>query len=82
MIRNRKEEYQKELENRINMQTNFGTKDWWKMVNNFFNQRGPSYSEIPPLQDTEKQEIIYLPEHKAELFNCFFHTTVTNSWNR
>ena len=72
MIRKRKDEYQKELENRINLQTSFGTKDWWKMVNNFFNQRGLSYSDIPPLQDTEKQEIIYLPERKAELFNCFF----------
>ena len=72
MIRNRKDEYQREIENRINSETGFGTKDWWKMVNNFFNRRGLSYSEIPALQDTEKQEIIYLPEQKAELFNFLF----------
>ena len=72
MIRKRKEEYQIELENRINSQTNFGTKDWWKIVNNFFNRLGLSYSEIPPLQDIDSQEIVYLPEQKAELFNRFF----------
>ena len=42
------------------------------MVNNFFNRRGLSFSEIPPLEDTIKQEIVYLPEQKAELFNNFF----------
>ena len=70
LIRNRKDEYQKDLENRINAQVNFGTKDWWKIVNNFFNRQ--SYSEIPPIMDSSSNEIVYLPEDKAELFNDFF----------
>ena len=70
LIRNRKKEYHTDLENRINTQTNFGTKDWWKIVNNFFNRQ--SFSDIPPLQNNNSNEIVYLPEHKAELFNDFF----------
>ena len=61
LIRKRKEEYQTDLENRINSQENFGTKDWWKIVNNFFDKKGISSSEIPPLQQ-ENGEISYLPE--------------------
>ena len=75
VIRNRKNEYQIELENRINTQVNFGTKDWWKIVNNFFNRQ--SYSDIPPLQNNSSNEIVYLSEHKAELLNDFF---VKQSW--
>ena len=72
IIRNRKEEYQREIEERVNSQTSFGTKDWWKIVNNFFHRRSKSCSEIPPLLNNVTQEIIYLPEQKAELFNDFF----------
>ena len=72
MIRNRKDEYEKDLENRINSQTNFGNKDWWKMVNSFFNRQNALSSEIPPLKDVESGEVIYSPDEKAEIFNSFF----------
>ena len=72
MIRNRKEEYEKDLENRINSQINFGNKDWWKLVNSFFNRQNALSSEIPPLKDADSGEIIYSPETKAELFNSYF----------
>ena len=72
LIRDRKEEYQRDLENRINSQNSFGTNDWWKIVNNFFNRQRVSDSEIPPLDDPETHDIVYLPEQKAELFNNFF----------
>ena len=38
--------------------------------NNFFNRQ--SFSDIPPLQNNNSNEIVYLPEHKTELFNDFF----------
>ena len=72
VIRNRKEEYEKELEERINSQANFGNKDWWKIVNSFFNRQNALSSEIPPIKDVDSGEIIYPPEEKAELFNSFF----------
>ena len=71
-IRNRKEEYERHLENRINSQTNFGQKDWWKLVNSFFNRQNALSSEIPPIKDADSGEIIYSPDKKAELFNSFF----------
>ena len=49
VIRKRKEEYRTDLETRINSHGNFGNKDWWKMVNNFFRKKGISNSDIPPL---------------------------------
>ena len=70
IIRNRREEYEKDLETKINSQVNFGNKDWWKIVNHFFNKQVSS--DIPPLQDTDKDELIYSPDKKAELFNSFF----------
>ena len=39
-------------------------------MNHFFNKQVSS--DIPPLHDTDNDEIIYSPDKKAELFNSFF----------
>ena len=69
-IRNRKQEYLLELENRVNDGNNFGNKEWWKLVKQFSAKKGNSNSEIPPLQHENK--VYYLPEEKAKILNEHF----------
>lgn len=69
-IRKRKEEYDIELDDRINSQIHFGNKDWWKLVNKFMTKKGLSQSEIPPIDNNGI--ICYSDEEKAEVFNTFF----------
>ena len=49
MIRKRKDDYLLDLENKINANDNYGTKCWWKLVNQFVVKKGLPSSEIPPI---------------------------------
>ena len=70
LIRTRKEEYVHEIENRINDRTNFGSKDWWKFVNQFARNKGIDNSDIPPLN--HNNSIFYTSKEKASIFNSEF----------
>ena len=70
MIRKRKEEYMLDIENRINSDETYGSKCWWKLVNQFAIKKGFSTPDIPPIQYDNK--VYYLPEEKAEAFNKHF----------
>ena len=69
-IRNTKKEYLLKVENKINGETNFGSKCWWKLVNQFTIKKGISAQDIPPIQ--YNNIIYYSPEGKAEAFNSHF----------
>ena len=70
MIRKRKNEFDFEMDDRINEQSNFGSNDWWKLVKRFAAKKGVGDSEIPPLQHEGKT--IYSPKEKAHILNDFF----------
>jgi len=70
VIRKRKEEHIRELENRILSPHNFGNKDWWKIVNSFLKKKGMSTNEIPPIESNGI--VYYSAEDKAEVFNETF----------
>ena len=78
-IRNRKEEYLKEIENSINSDVSFGSKCWWKLVNQFTIKKGVSTPDIPPIQYNNK--VYYLSEEKAEAFNEHFTSNSTITGN-
>ena len=78
LIRKRKDNYQKEIEDKINSQNNFGDKDWWKLVNRFSMRKGLSHSIIPPIE--HGTETVYCNLRKAEIFNEYFiKQTVLNN---
>ena len=70
LIRKRKEDYFKEIEDKINSRNGFGNKDWWKLVNRFSLRKGLSQSSIPPIQ--HGPETIYSTSRKADIFNEYF----------
>ena len=70
LIRIRKEQYVNKLEERINTVEHFGSKDWWKLINNFTNKKGMTDPNIPPLKQGET--VYYSPFEKAELLNKAF----------
>ena len=78
-IRRRKEEYLNEIESRINSDESYGSKCWWKLVNQFTIKKGFSTPDIPPIQYDNK--VCYLPEEKAEAFNEHFirNSTITGN---
>ena len=69
-IRNRKQEYLLELENKVNDKTCFGSKEWWKLVNRFSAKKGNTQSDIPPLLYNDT--VFYSPQEKAQIFNQYF----------
>ena len=69
-IRNRKQEYLLELENKVNDKTCFGSKEWWKLVNRFSAKKGNTQSDIPPLLYNDT--VFYSPQEKAQIFNQHF----------
>ena len=70
MIRKRKDDYLLDIENKINANDNYGTKCWWKLVNQFVVKKGLPSSEIPPIEHDNR--VHYSPEEKAECFNKYF----------
>lgn len=69
-IRTRKEEYYCDLNEQINNPQQFGSKDWWKLVNCFMKRKGIDQNEIPPIQIGDKTH--YSNKSKADIFNDFF----------
>lgn len=69
-IRERKQEYTKELDIRASNPDSFGTKEWWKLVNTFLSKKGIYTNEIPPIELNGK--VYYSNKEKAEIFNSFF----------
>ena len=78
-IRKRKEEYLIDVENKINSDVSYGSKCWWKLVNQFTIKKGFSTPEIPPIQ--YNNQVYYLPEQKAEVFNEHFTNNSTITGN-
>lgn len=70
LIRKRKDEHLREMEDRINTPSCFGSKDWWKLLNRFTSRKGISQSCIPPIQNGNI--IIYSDKDKADVFNTYF----------
>ena len=75
LIFNRKKEYLKKIDDRINLHNNFGSKDWWKLVNRFSKNKGIVKSDIPPLK--HNNSIFYSSKDIAELLNKEFITIST-----
>ena len=69
-IRKRKKEYLNELDERVSNKNNFGTKDWWKLVNNFIKDKGNNNRDIPPLEGNNT--IFYTNKEKADCLNTYF----------
>ena len=69
-IRKRKEEYLQNIEDRVNIQNNFGSKDWWKLVKGFSSKKGINNLDIPPIRHDNR--IKYSPKEKSEAFNEHF----------
>ena len=69
-IRTRKKEYLNELDDRISNKNNFGSKDWWKLVNNFLKDKDNNNRDIPPLE--ENNNIFYTNKEKADCLNTYF----------
>ena len=67
-IRKRKRDYHEKLDNQISNTGNFGTKQWWKLANNFL--KANVNNEIPPL--VEHNETVHTNKDKASCFNTFF----------
>ena len=70
-IRNRKQNYISELDNSISKTNTFGTKEWWKIVNNFLKNKGSDNDTIPPIEN--ETGTIYSNSDKAEAFNKYFN---------
>ena len=70
LIRKRKADFIREMDDRINELNNFGDKDWWKLVNRFAKRKGVNDSEIPPLEHEGKT--VYSPAEKASIFIDYF----------
>ena len=70
LIRKKKKEHLDKLDNQISSKENFGTKQWWKLVNNFLKNKNATNNEIPPL--VENNEIHHSNTEKAECLNIFF----------
>ena len=70
LIRKKKKEHLDKLDNRISNRENFGTKQWWKLVNNFLKSKNAGNNEIPPL--VVNNDIFHSNTEKAECLNTFF----------
>lgn len=77
--RQRQQDYISELDNKVSNSTNFGNKEWWKLVKSFLNKKGIESNEIPPI--LHEGTVHYSNEEKANVFNTFFiaQSTLENS---
>ena len=75
VIRTRKLEYVSNLDDKISNSESFGSKNWWKLVNNFLKQKDMKDDDIPPITDVNNGNII-LYDHidKANCFNKYFES--------
>ena len=77
-VRTRKSEYLRELNEKASNPQSFGKKEWWKIVNLFFNRKGIN-DTIPPLE--HNGNIYYSNKDKAEILNAHFvnQSTLNNA---
>ena len=79
-IRKRKQEYIADLDEQISNNEKFGTKKWWKLVNNFLKNKDMNSDTIPPVTDPENVDTIYYENiDKANCFNRYFKKQSTVS---
>ena len=81
-IRNRKIDYLSDLDDQISNTEKFGSKNWWKLVNNFLKNKDMKNDDIPPITDLENNnKILYEHVDKANCFNRYFESQskVTNA---
>ena len=77
-IRNRKQDYLSDPDDQICNTEKFGSKKWWKLVNNFLKNKDVNSDVIPPLTDPENDnKIIYENTDKANCFNHYFKSQST-----
>ena len=69
-IRERKREYYEEMNECISNPRQFGSRDWWKLVNSFMSKKGIISDEIPPL--CKDGVTYYTNKEKANVFNDHF----------
>ena len=66
----RKLDYLHDLDNRVSSSATFGTKNWWKLIKSFMNNKGSDPDVIPPL---DKDGVtFYTIKEKAIILNQFF----------
>ena len=77
-IRKRKQEYIADLDEQIGNGENFGSKNWWKLVNRFLKNKDMYSDTIPPITDPENvNNTIYENLDKADCFNRYFKSQAT-----
>ena len=69
MVRQRKKQYDDDLDTKISNDANFGTKNFYKLVKTFLSKKGNS-DEIPPLE--HEGSIYYTNTEKANILNNHF----------
>jgi hypothetical protein len=69
-IRKRKQEHINEMNENVCNKENFGTKQWWKLVNVFMTKKGINIDTIPSILHNGR--LYENNEDKANLFNDFF----------
>ena len=69
-IRQKKKDYETNLDQRVSSPESFNSKDWWKLVRNFMTNKGLPSDDIPPIEEDGK--IYYSHSDKAEIFNKYF----------
>ena len=81
-IRKRKQDYLTSIDDQICNNEKFGSKNWWKLVNNFLKSKDMNSDAIPPITDPDDvNNIIYENKDKANCFNRYFksQSTVPNA---
>ena len=74
-IRTRKIDYLTNLDAQISNTEKFGSKNWWKLVNNFLKNKDMKNDDIPPLTDPDNNSnILYEHVDKANCFNRYFES--------
>lgn len=68
-------EYYMELENKVSDSTQFGHKEWWKLVKLFLKKKGVDSNKIPPI--LSDGVVFHTSQGKANVFNDFFITQST-----
>ena len=72
-IRTQKLDYLSNLDDQISNTEKFGSKNWWKLVNNFLKNKDMNNDDIPPLTDPDdNSNTFYEHVDKANCFNRYF----------
>ena len=74
-IRKQKRNYIQQLDDKISNESNFNTKQWWKLVSNFLKNKGTASDDIPPIE--VGNETKYSNLDKANSFNEYFNNQST-----